>query len=95
MERYWNWGGKYIGVKQKNYLVACNGTVIGKFYGKEIFDSAGKYIGELGKNDRLVKKTAKDNFRRPAFSTYIKGTITSPVNDCAPYPEIPGLSNFS
>lgn len=94
MVRYWNWGGTYIGVRQKDYLVACDGTVIGKFYGKEIYNPEGKYIGELGKNDRLIKRATKENFRRPAFSLYIKGTLTSPVNDYAPYPDMPGISNF-
>ena len=42
MVKYWNWGGSYIGVRQKDYLVACDGTILGKFYGKEIYDQNGK-----------------------------------------------------
>ena len=94
MVKYWNWGGSYIGVRQKDYLVSCDGTILGKFYGKEIYDQNGKYIGELGRNDRLVKNGTKDGFRRPAFSPSVKGTITAPFKDCAPYPMVPGIEDF-
>lgn len=94
MAKFWNWGGSYIGVRQRDYLVACNGTILGKFYGKEIYDQNGNYIGELGRNDRLIRNKTKDNFRRPAFSFCVKGTITAPLKDCAPYPMIPGHEDF-
>ena len=95
MEKYWNWGGSYIGVKQRNYLVACDGTVLGKFYGKELYDKNGNYIGELGRNDRLIKNKTKEPFRRLTFSPYVKGTITSPVKSIAPYPMISGFEDFT
>ncbi|MEY8353323.1 hypothetical protein AALB39_08150 [Lachnospiraceae bacterium 54-53] len=94
MIKYWNWGGRYIGVRQKDYLVSCDGTILGKFYGKEVYDQNGSYIGELGRNDRLIKSRTKDHFRRPAFSFCVKGTITAPFKDCAPYPMIPGFEDF-
>ncbi len=56
MERYWNWQGNYIGVRQRDYLAACDGRILGKFYGKEIYDQNGNYIGELGRGGRLIKK---------------------------------------
>jgi hypothetical protein len=95
MIRYWTWGGCYIGVRQKDYLVACNGTVLGKFHGKEIYDQNGKYIGELGRSDRLIKNRTKDTYRRPGFSLGVKGTISEPYKDCAPYPMIPGFEDFT
>ncbi len=94
MIRYWSWGGSYIGLRQRDYLVACDGTVLGKFYGKEIYDQSGKYIGELGRNNRLIKNRTKDTFRRPAFSFGVKGTISVPLKDCAAYPMIPGFADF-
>lgn len=94
MVRYWNWGGSYIGVRQKDYLVAWDGRILGKFYGKEIYDQNGKYIGELGRNNRLMKNRTKDGCCRPAFSSSVKGTITSPFKDCQPYPMIPGIEDF-
>lgn len=94
MVKYWNWGGRYIGVRQRDYLVACDGAILGKFYGKEIYDQNGNYIGELGRNNRLIKNKTKDGFRRPEFSFYVKGTMTEPFKNCAPYPMIPGYEDF-
>ncbi len=94
MERFWTWGGKYIGIRQRDYLVACDGTIIGKFYGREIYDQAGDYIGELGKNNRLIKNRTKEMFHRPAFSEGIRGTISAPLRDCAPYPLLYGFEDF-
>ncbi|WP_333645811.1 hypothetical protein [Lacrimispora sp.] len=94
MEKYWNWEGNYIGVRQKDYLTACDGIILGKFYGKEIYDQNGNYIGEIGKNNRLIKNKTKENFRRPGFSFYVKGTITAPFKSCDPYPMIPGYEDF-
>ncbi len=94
MERYWNWGGKYVGVRQKEYLVTCDGRILGRFYGKEIYDQNGNYIGELGRSNRLIKSRIKDKFHRPAFSTGIKGTITAPLRDMAPYPMNLGFEDF-
>ncbi|WP_394525162.1 hypothetical protein [Lacrimispora sp. JR3] len=95
MVKYWSWGGRYIGVRQKDYLVACDGTVLGKFYGTELYNQNGDYIGELGRNNRLIKNLTKDNNRRPSFSGYVKGTVTAPLKDCAPYSMIPGFMDFS
>jgi hypothetical protein len=95
MVKYWSWGGSYIGVRQKDYLVACDGTILGKFYGTEIYDQNGDYIGELGRSDRLIKNLTKENNRRPAFSFYVKGTVTAPFKNCAPYSMIPGFVDFS
>ena len=50
MDRFWTWGGKYVGVRQKEYLVACDGTVLGKFFGRDIYDQDGYYVGELGQD---------------------------------------------
>lgn len=94
MERYWTWGGQYVGVRQREYLVACDGTILGKFYGRDIYNQDGNYIGELGRNDRLIKNRTKETTRRPAFSRGVKGTITAPLRSCAPYPLIYGFDDF-
>lgn len=95
MERYWTWSGSYVGVRQRDYLVAWDGRVLGRFYGKEIYDRNGDYRGELGRNGRLLKNCAKEGFRRPSFSDGVKGTISTPLRDCAPYPLLAGFEDFS
>ena len=94
MERFWTWGGRYVGVRQKEYLVACDGTVLGKFFGRDIYDQDGYYVGELGRNDRLIRNRTKSATRRPAFSRSVKGTIQAPLRDCAPDPLIYGFDDF-
>ncbi len=95
MVRYWSWEGNYVGVQQKDYLVACDGTILGKFYGTEIYNQNGNYIGELGKNERLIKNLNKINNHRQAFSFYVKGTITAPFKNSASYPMISGFADFT
>jgi hypothetical protein len=95
MVRYWSWEGSYVGVRQKDYLVACDGTILGKFYGTEIYNQNGDYIGEFLKGQRLIKNLNKINNRRPAFSFYVKGTITAPLKNSASYPMISGFVDFS
>lgn len=95
MVRYWSWEGSYVGVRQKDYLVACDGTILGRFYGTEIYNQNGLYIGELGRSQRLIKNLNKANNRRPAFSFYVKGTITAPLKNSAPYPLTQGFADFS
>ncbi len=41
MERYWNWQGNYIGVRQRDYLAACDGKILGKFLVR-------KYMTKMG-----------------------------------------------
>ena len=84
MDRFWTWGGKYVGVRQKEYLVACDGTVLGKFFGRDIYDQDG----------RLIKNRTKSATRRPAFSRGVKGPIQAPLRDCAPYPLLYGFDDF-
>ena len=64
----------------------------GSFFGRDIYDQDGYYVGELGRNDRLIRNRTKSATRRPAFSRSVKGTIQAPLRDCAPYPLIYGLT---
>ena len=94
MERYWTWKGKYIGVRQRDYLAACDGTILVKFYGRGIYRPEGEYIGELGKNDRLIRRAVKKGMRRPGFSRGVRGTVNEPLRDCLPYPDMEGFEEF-
>mgnify|MGYP000697754246 CR=1 FL=1 len=78
MDRFWTWGGKYVGVRQKEYLVACDGTVLGKFFGRDIYDQDGYYVGRTGAGRRLIKNRTKSSTRRPAFSRGREGNDPGP-----------------
>lgn len=94
MKKFWSWGGRYIGVRQGEYLVSCEGKVLGRFYGNEIYNQEGFYIGELGRNDRIYKNRNKCCQRRGIFSYGIRGTINQRYRDYAPYPSIAGYEEF-
>lgn len=67
---YWAWGGKYIGYRSGDYLYSRNGNPMGKFYGEELYNFSGDYIGEIRSNDRLIIRSSKKDKR--------KSTITRP-----------------
>lgn len=92
MEKFWTWDGFYIGVRQNDYLVACDGTIIGKFYDNEIYNYDGMYIGEIQRQNRIVKNKNKEIQRRPIFSRGIRGTVTGRFCDIS---ADPSLSNFA
>lgn len=94
MKQFWTWSGKYIGVQQGDYLVTWTGRVLGRFYGQELYNQEGMYIGEVGRNDRIFKDVTKVNQRRSIFSHGIKGTISSCCRDGSPYPLIGRQEDF-
>jgi len=94
MERFWSWSGKYIGVRQGSYLVSCNGDVIGKFWGNELYSSEGDYMCEIMRENRLIRNLTKTSQHRTLFSRYIRGTINQRYRDYAPYPMTVGYEDF-
>jgi len=94
MNGYWTCSGRYVGVCQNGYLVSYNGHIIGKFYGHEIYNADGKYIGEILKEKRLVKNRNKSIQRRPMFSRGICGTITTKYCDIGSLPLVGNFDDF-
>ncbi|MBS6642195.1 MAG: hypothetical protein KH366_01275 [Clostridiaceae bacterium] len=94
MNGYWTCSGRYIGVSQNGYLVSYTGHVIGKFYGNEIYNADGTYIGEILKEKRLVKNKNKTIQRRPMFSRGICGTITTKYCDIGSLPLVGNFEDF-
>lgn len=94
MNGYWTWSGKYVGVCQNGYLVSYKGVIIGKFYGNEIYDPEGRYIGEVQREKRLIKNRNKVIQRRPMFSRGISGTITTKYCDVCGWPLVGNFEDF-
>ncbi len=63
---YWAWGGKYIGQRSEEVLYSSNGTPIGTFFGKELYDFDGYYIGEIKSQNRIIVNSQKKNLRKSA-----------------------------
>ena len=61
---YWAWGGKYIGRRSGDYLYSKNGDPLGIFYGDELYDFSGKYIGEIKNQNRIIVNKSYKNKRK-------------------------------
>lgn len=58
----WTWAGELFGYRDGDDLFADHGKQVGKFYGDEIYDAEGKYLGELMNGHHLVVRSL--SFRR-------------------------------
>jgi hypothetical protein len=78
MDQLWKWRGKHFGFQDGRDLRTYRGRHVGRFYGDEIYDKDGKYLGEKRWLDRLIRDLAK------AYQT--QGTF-NPLPDRGPYPK--------
>jgi hypothetical protein len=65
----YTWGGTYFGTRDGDDLRTHDGRNVGRFRGDEVFDSSGRYLGEL-KNGKLITNTSKKSLSGPSFSPY-------------------------
>lgn len=61
---YWAWGGKYIGRPAGDYHYSESGNPLGIFYGDELYDFSGKYIGEIKNENRIIVNILHKNKRK-------------------------------
>ena len=94
MEQFWTWGGEYIGVRKDDYLWCYSGKVLGKFYGHELYNADGLYIGEINRENRIIVNTRKRTYRRPAFSKGIAGCVSMKYREIPVYPLLTGYADF-
>ena len=92
---FWTWGGKYIGYKTNDdILYSYKGDPIGKFYGEELFDFDGTYIGEVKNTNRIIVRTSKKNYRRSAICKPCSRCATSSYCDYVGYVMYVGYEDF-
>lgn len=68
----WTWGGKSFGYRDGDELFTHDGRHVGRFYGDDIHDRHGVYIGEVKNSNRLIKSKSGKSIRRSSFSPYAK-----------------------
>lgn len=91
---YWAWGGKYIGYRSGDYLYSKHGEPIGRFYGDELYDFSGHYIGEIRNRDRLiVNKSSK--YKRKSSICKPCDSVGCSYCDYVGYVMIAGYEDFS
>ena len=62
--------GNCFGYRYGDNLWTQDGSHIGKFYADEVYDSNGKYLGEIKNNNKLITHSSK-NSRQSGFTPYI------------------------
>lgn len=77
---FWTCAGKPLGYRASDVLFSCDGTQIGSFEGDEIYGRDGNYLGEVGRNGRLITSVKKTGWRRSGFSPE-KGKRLEPPPD--------------
>ena len=61
MKHFWTWGGIYFGYSNENNLFTHNGKCIGSIQDGYVFDTRGRYLGEVIDNNRLISDRSKSN----------------------------------
>lgn len=74
MEKFWSWGGEYIGGKIGDDLWTHNGVHVGRFQGDEIYGPDGSYLGEVRSSNRLITKQSKKRLKKGSFSRKLSKT---------------------
>jgi hypothetical protein len=67
---------------------------VGKFYGKEVYDAQGKYMGEVIKENRLISDSSKKFFVKPSFAPYARRVGYAKFADYAGYAMYAGYHDF-
>ena len=66
----WTWGGISFGYRERDSLFTHDGVEVGRFRGREIFGSDGRYLGEAGTGgdaSRLITNAHKRALARERF----------------------------
>lgn len=91
---FWAWGGKFIGYEQDGILYKHTGEPIGKFYGEELYDFNGKYIGEIKNDKRLIVNLGKKGHVKSCTSKPCSHSAIAPYCDYASYAMYAGYEDF-
>jgi len=86
MNWLWTWGGSSFGYHETGELWTYDGRHVGRFQGKEVYDPAGLYLGEVMNDERLIVDSAKTSLRRTSFS---------PLPDSTEHPPVVGFNRIA
>jgi hypothetical protein len=67
MDLFWTWGGTYFGFRQADSLLTYSGKEAGRFHGREMYASDGRYLGEVNSTDRLITNISKKSRKHGPF----------------------------
>ena len=90
---FWTCAGKALGYRDADVLFSGEGTQIGHFKGDEIYGRDGNYLGEVGRNGRLITLLKKTGWRRSGFLPE-KGKHLEPPPDEMPVNIEAGWKDF-
>lgn len=65
-----------MGPRSGYYLYSHDGNVIGKFHEDELYDTSGKYIGEIRNDNRIIVNRTKNGKRKSGFAKLVRCVTT-------------------
>jgi hypothetical protein len=90
----WTWSGRYFGSSDGAALWTHSGRLAGRFHQDEIYGAAGRYLGEVRDNDRLITNSSKKNQSQGPFG--IRRRRARPVAEPqSSRPMIDGFEDFT
>ncbi|WP_420798731.1 4-fold beta flower protein [Aetokthonos hydrillicola] len=94
MHWLWTWSGRCFGYKLENNLWTHDGRHVGRFWGDEIYDSRGYYLGEVKNENRLISNISKKNWRKSSYAPYSKRGAYARYANYAGYAMYAGHKDF-
>ncbi len=94
MKHLWTWSGKYFGYLNGNELRTHDGRCVERFYGDEVYDSNGYYLGEIKNGNRLITKRSGRTSRKSSFSSCAKMPSIAKLVGYAGYAMVSGYKDF-
>jgi 4-fold beta flower protein len=82
---FWTCAGKALAYRNDDALFPCEGIQIAYFKGDEIYDREGNYLGEIGRNGRLITHLNKPDGGDPDSSpkeASISNHLPMPTGEC-------------
>ena len=79
-------GGSSFGYRETGELWTYDGQHVGRFHGKEVYDPASLYLGEVINGDRLIIDSTKTSLRTVSFN---------PLPDSTEHPPVVGFNRMT
>ncbi len=80
MAWFWTWDGECFGYRRDDHLFTYHGLQVGKFHDDEIYDSDGRYLGEIRNNSRLISHIGKKSRIKSGFGPVQGGRYARRAN---------------
>ncbi len=77
IEWYWTWGGISFGYREGNSLFTYDGVEVGRFRGREVYGSDGRYLGECGTGNEATRLITNTHKRSQVATSFVPTLVQS------------------